>query len=291
MISILIVVVLPAPFGPSSPKSSPSATSNETPRTASTSTPRLRKIPVDVLYVLRGRAPGSRPSVFEPARSPRTRSSSRRRSAFSSFFSRALSAEATRASFSAWAVVVCSYASRPAGVSSTWTPRRSSGSRRRSISPPPRGGRAGWSSPRSTARGARRAGPGRPGAAGRLAVEVAEDLPLAPGQAVLRARLLHHPLDPPAQTHDPVDDPLDPEIELGRAARPGSTPGTRRRGRVRRLAIGGNYSTSNLLTSRDMVVSLSTSKYSKSRNRRWRDVLRRRLTKDPGRRPHRGAGA
>ena len=36
VISILIVVVLPAPFGPSSPNSSPRSTANETPRTAST---------------------------------------------------------------------------------------------------------------------------------------------------------------------------------------------------------------------------------------------------------------
>jgi hypothetical protein len=46
VISILIVVVLPAPFGPGSPKSSPFAISNETPRTASTSTVRRRTIPV-----------------------------------------------------------------------------------------------------------------------------------------------------------------------------------------------------------------------------------------------------
>src|SRR5438552_2347874 len=37
VISILIVVVFPAPFGPSSPKSSPSPISKDTPRTASTS--------------------------------------------------------------------------------------------------------------------------------------------------------------------------------------------------------------------------------------------------------------
>ncbi|MGE5272577.1 MAG: hypothetical protein ACM3QU_02235 [Verrucomicrobiota bacterium] len=48
MISILIVVVFPAPFGPSSPKSSPEPISKLTPRTASMSMPRRRKIPVDV---------------------------------------------------------------------------------------------------------------------------------------------------------------------------------------------------------------------------------------------------
>src|SRR4029077_15605863 len=132
----------------------------------------------------------------------------------------------------------------------------------------------------------------RGGAARRagLAVEVAQDLPLAPGQAVLRARLLHHPLDPSAQTHDAVDDPLDLEIEVGQLVP------DRLQEVIDVVAFDGlghrrNYSTTNLLTSRDMVVSLSISKYSKSRNRRWRDVLRRRLTKDPGRRPHRGAGA
>ncbi len=49
MISILIVVVFPAPFGPSSPKSSPWPTSNEIPRTASTSSARRRTTPVFVL--------------------------------------------------------------------------------------------------------------------------------------------------------------------------------------------------------------------------------------------------
>src|SRR5919197_3579441 len=51
VISILIVVVLPAPFGPSSPKSSPSPTSKLTPRTASTSSDLRRIVPVVVLYV------------------------------------------------------------------------------------------------------------------------------------------------------------------------------------------------------------------------------------------------
>jgi hypothetical protein len=36
---------------------------------------------------------------------------------------------------------------------------------------------------------------------------------------VLRAGLLHHPLDPAAQAHDPVDDPLDLEIEVGSSSR------------------------------------------------------------------------
>ena len=49
MISILIVVVLPAPFGPSRPKSSPRSTVNETPRTASTSSGLRRTTPVVVL--------------------------------------------------------------------------------------------------------------------------------------------------------------------------------------------------------------------------------------------------
>jgi hypothetical protein len=48
VISILIVVVLPAPFGPSSPKSSPSAISKLTPRTASTVFHFRRSVPVDV---------------------------------------------------------------------------------------------------------------------------------------------------------------------------------------------------------------------------------------------------
>ena len=49
VISILIVVVLPAPFGPSRPKSSPRSTANETPRTASTSSGFRRITPVVVL--------------------------------------------------------------------------------------------------------------------------------------------------------------------------------------------------------------------------------------------------
>jgi hypothetical protein len=53
VISILIVVVLPAPFGPSSPNSSPSATSKLIPRTASTSSGRRRSAPVLVRYVRR----------------------------------------------------------------------------------------------------------------------------------------------------------------------------------------------------------------------------------------------
>ena len=48
MISILIVVVLPAPFGPSSPNSSPRSTANETPRTASTVSALRRITPVVV---------------------------------------------------------------------------------------------------------------------------------------------------------------------------------------------------------------------------------------------------
>src|SRR5919199_4920332 len=51
VMSILIVVVLPAPFGPSRPKSSPSPTSKLTPRTASTSFERRRRTPVVVRYV------------------------------------------------------------------------------------------------------------------------------------------------------------------------------------------------------------------------------------------------
>ena len=46
VISILIVVVLPAPFGPSRPKSSPSRIAKLTPRTASTSCDRRRIAPV-----------------------------------------------------------------------------------------------------------------------------------------------------------------------------------------------------------------------------------------------------
>src|SRR3954469_21925282 len=53
VISILIVVVLPAPFGPSRPNSSPRSTLNETPRTASTSSGFRRITPVVVRYVLR----------------------------------------------------------------------------------------------------------------------------------------------------------------------------------------------------------------------------------------------
>ena len=49
VISILIVVVLPAPFGPSRPKSSPSWISKLMPRTASTSTEPRRNVPVEVL--------------------------------------------------------------------------------------------------------------------------------------------------------------------------------------------------------------------------------------------------
>jgi hypothetical protein len=46
VVRILIVVVLPAPFGPSSPKSSPGSTEKLTPRSASTSLrPRLN-VPV-----------------------------------------------------------------------------------------------------------------------------------------------------------------------------------------------------------------------------------------------------
>src|ERR687894_804635 len=54
VISILIVVVLPAPFGPSRPNSSPRRTVKLTPRTASTTSGRRRRTPVDVRYV-RGR--------------------------------------------------------------------------------------------------------------------------------------------------------------------------------------------------------------------------------------------
>jgi hypothetical protein len=46
VISILIVVVLPAPFGPSSPKSSPRWISKLTPLTASISFARRRIVPV-----------------------------------------------------------------------------------------------------------------------------------------------------------------------------------------------------------------------------------------------------
>jgi hypothetical protein len=49
VISILMVVVFPAPFGPSRPKSSPSPISKLTSRTASTSSERRRIVPVVVL--------------------------------------------------------------------------------------------------------------------------------------------------------------------------------------------------------------------------------------------------
>ena len=49
VVSILIVVVLPAPFGPSRPNSSPSSTAKLIPRTASTSTDPRRNVPVVVL--------------------------------------------------------------------------------------------------------------------------------------------------------------------------------------------------------------------------------------------------
>jgi hypothetical protein len=48
VISILIVVVLPAPFGPSSPNSSPSPTEKSIPRTASMLFDRRRNEPVVV---------------------------------------------------------------------------------------------------------------------------------------------------------------------------------------------------------------------------------------------------
>jgi hypothetical protein len=48
VISILIVVVFPAPFGPRRPNSSPESISKLTPRTASTSIARRRKTPVVV---------------------------------------------------------------------------------------------------------------------------------------------------------------------------------------------------------------------------------------------------
>src|SRR5215218_5290505 len=51
VISILIVVVLPAPFGPSRPNSSPFSISKLTPRTASISFARRRMVPVWVRYV------------------------------------------------------------------------------------------------------------------------------------------------------------------------------------------------------------------------------------------------
>ena len=51
VMSILIVVVLPAPLGPSRPKSSPRSTSNEIPRTASTSFFAPRRSPVRATYV------------------------------------------------------------------------------------------------------------------------------------------------------------------------------------------------------------------------------------------------
>ena len=46
VISILMVVVLPAPFGPSRPNSSPGRTWKLTPRTASTSSGLRRRTPV-----------------------------------------------------------------------------------------------------------------------------------------------------------------------------------------------------------------------------------------------------
>src|SRR6187455_2993622 len=49
--SILIVVVFPAPFGPRRPNSSPSSIAKLTPRTASTSSERRRNVPVVVRYV------------------------------------------------------------------------------------------------------------------------------------------------------------------------------------------------------------------------------------------------
>ena len=48
VISILMVVVLPAPFGPRSPKSSPFSIEKLTPRTASTSFHLRRMVPVEV---------------------------------------------------------------------------------------------------------------------------------------------------------------------------------------------------------------------------------------------------
>jgi len=66
--SILIVVVLPAPFGPRRPKSSPGRTSKLTPRTASTEIGRRRTTPVCVLYV-RARSIASMAGVFVEGRS------------------------------------------------------------------------------------------------------------------------------------------------------------------------------------------------------------------------------
>ena len=51
VVRILIVVVLPAPFGPSSPKSSPRSTSKLIPRSASTSVRRCRTMPLRERYV------------------------------------------------------------------------------------------------------------------------------------------------------------------------------------------------------------------------------------------------
>ena len=51
VVSILIVVVLPAPFGPSRPKSSPCSIAKSTPRTASTTRALRRRTPPPERYV------------------------------------------------------------------------------------------------------------------------------------------------------------------------------------------------------------------------------------------------
>src|SRR2546421_1614835 len=67
--SMLIVVVLPAPFGPRNPNTSPLATSNSTPRTASTSPKFLTRPPTtiagSVIFVLRQDSVQRSPRVGE----------------------------------------------------------------------------------------------------------------------------------------------------------------------------------------------------------------------------------
>ena len=112
VISILIVVVLPAPFGPSRPKSSPSPTSKLTPRTASTSSAPRRKIagrrpvgPPQVACLDDRPVTAPSPVVVLPGVELSDASISRRSRLFSCVRSFAVRAEAISASFAAWASV------------------------------------------------------------------------------------------------------------------------------------------------------------------------------------------
>ena len=77
--------------------------------------------------------------------------------------------------------------------------------------------------------------------------EARQDLPVGERQVVLGERRLHAPLDPAVDAADPVDDPLDLEVDADPAS--GSTP-SRKRSMWSSLGHRGGMVTENILTSR-----------------------------------------